>query len=155
MPKRMTEEELNRHHDGLCGISIGDGDCSCLVSWVRGLQTELDTAERTIEALEKTKNELNDEKVKANTEAQGFKDKLFNIVGIMQGSGLDEEVFAAVFSIANEIFPTAPKAAPAQRRPACGTPTRFGGDHHCTLPEAHQGDHRSVGVAWDVRWKSE
>lgn len=37
---RLTPEELARCHDGLCGVSIGDGPCSCLVHWVEALQAE-------------------------------------------------------------------------------------------------------------------
>lgn len=39
---RLTPEELARSHDGMCGVSIGDGPCSCLVHWVDGLQKEAD-----------------------------------------------------------------------------------------------------------------
>jgi hypothetical protein len=46
MKTRLTPEELARAHDGLCGVSIGDGDCSCLVRWVEGLQKDLDAAEK-------------------------------------------------------------------------------------------------------------
>ncbi len=43
MPKeRLTSEDLAKAHDGLCGVSIGDGPCSCLVQWVKGLQEEAD-----------------------------------------------------------------------------------------------------------------
>lgn len=44
MAKRMTDEELAKFHDGLCRVSIGDGECSCLVSWVKGLQKDSDEA---------------------------------------------------------------------------------------------------------------
>jgi hypothetical protein len=39
---RLTAEELAKAHDGLCGVSIGDGPCSCLVHWIEALQTEAD-----------------------------------------------------------------------------------------------------------------
>jgi len=42
MKLRLTPEELSKAHDGLCGSSIGDGPCSCLVHWIEGLQTEAD-----------------------------------------------------------------------------------------------------------------
>lgn len=42
MPERLTPEDLARAHDGLCGVSIGDGACSCLVHWVKALQEEAD-----------------------------------------------------------------------------------------------------------------
>lgn len=45
MPKRLTPEQLAKAHDGLCGISIGDGDCSCIVHWVSALQKDLDEKE--------------------------------------------------------------------------------------------------------------
>lgn len=51
MKTRLTPEELARAHDGLCGISIGDGDCSCLVHWVEGHQKDLDARERQIAEL--------------------------------------------------------------------------------------------------------
>ena len=39
---RLTPEELQRAHDGMCSVSIGDGPCSCLVHWVDALQKEVD-----------------------------------------------------------------------------------------------------------------
>lgn len=39
---RLTGEELSKAHDGLCGVSIGDGPCSCLVRLVEKLQEEAD-----------------------------------------------------------------------------------------------------------------
>ena len=39
---RLTPEDLEKSHGGLCGVSIGDGPCSCLVQWVSGLQEEAD-----------------------------------------------------------------------------------------------------------------
>lgn len=39
---RLTPEMLANYHSGLCGISIGDGPCSCLVQWVKDLQDEAD-----------------------------------------------------------------------------------------------------------------
>jgi hypothetical protein len=39
---RLTPEELAMAHSGLCGVSIGDGPCSCLVHWVEALQAEND-----------------------------------------------------------------------------------------------------------------
>lgn len=44
MPEKMrlTNEELAKAHDGLCGVSIGDGPCLCLVHWVEALQEEAD-----------------------------------------------------------------------------------------------------------------
>src|SRR5260221_172178 len=39
---RLTLEELAMAHDGLCGISIKDGPCSCLVQWFQSLQEEND-----------------------------------------------------------------------------------------------------------------
>lgn len=53
MPKRLTEEQLAAFHDGLCGLSIGDGPCSCLVQWIVGLQKDLDLAEDVIAAARK------------------------------------------------------------------------------------------------------
>jgi hypothetical protein len=42
MKLRLTPEELAKAHDGLCGVSIGDGPCSCLVHWIEALQGEAD-----------------------------------------------------------------------------------------------------------------
>jgi hypothetical protein len=39
---RLTPEELAKSHDGLCGVAIGDGPCTCLVHWVERLQKEAD-----------------------------------------------------------------------------------------------------------------
>lgn len=39
---RLTPAELLLAHGGLCGVSIGDGPCSCLVHWVEALQAEAD-----------------------------------------------------------------------------------------------------------------
>lgn len=39
---RLTPAELLSAHDGLCGVSMGDGSCSCLVHWVEALQAEAD-----------------------------------------------------------------------------------------------------------------
>ena len=39
---RLTPDELAKSHDGLCGVAIGDGPCTCLVHWVEGLQKEAD-----------------------------------------------------------------------------------------------------------------
>lgn len=41
---RLTEEELRSAHGPLCGVSMSDGPCSCLVHWVEGLQREVDDA---------------------------------------------------------------------------------------------------------------
>lgn len=62
---RLTERELDMSHDGLCGQSIGDGPCSCLVQWVKGLQKESDDAKKSLEQLlliVVQSNEYNDEK---------------------------------------------------------------------------------------------
>jgi hypothetical protein len=42
MPDRLTTEDLEKSHHGLCGVFIGDGPCSCLVHWVKALQEEAD-----------------------------------------------------------------------------------------------------------------
>jgi hypothetical protein len=47
--KRMDKEVLEKFHDCLCGVSIGDGPCSCLVSWVKGLQEEADALKASLE----------------------------------------------------------------------------------------------------------
>lgn len=39
---RLTADELAILHDGLCGVAIGDGPCTCLVKWVEELQKEAD-----------------------------------------------------------------------------------------------------------------
>lgn len=48
---RLTPEELARCHDGMCGVSIGDGPCSCLVLWVEELQKESDAKKIQIDEL--------------------------------------------------------------------------------------------------------
>ena len=51
--ERLTEEELNKFHDGLCPIAIGDGDqCRCLVHWVTALQKEADRYRRALETVQ-------------------------------------------------------------------------------------------------------
>jgi len=45
---RLTPDEM--HHDGLCGVSIGDGPCGCLVHWVVALQKEADGVSKELEA---------------------------------------------------------------------------------------------------------
>lgn len=55
MKTRLTPEDLSIHHDGLCGVSIGDGPCACLVHWVEALQKEADAAKlQATEAEEKS-----------------------------------------------------------------------------------------------------
>ncbi len=39
---RLSPEDLAKSHDGLCGVSLDDGPCSCLVHWVEALQKEAD-----------------------------------------------------------------------------------------------------------------
>lgn len=46
MAERLTPDDLAKAHDGLCGVSIGDGPCSCLVRWVEGLQQDVDKLRR-------------------------------------------------------------------------------------------------------------
>ena len=50
---RLTDEELEKCHDGLCGVSVGDGPCSCIVHWVKALQREADEAKAGFEDLRK------------------------------------------------------------------------------------------------------
>lgn len=63
MAKRLTEKQLAASHDGLCSVAIGDGDCTCLVQWVRGLQEENDQLQVKIQGSQ-------DEKAKYFTPAQ-------------------------------------------------------------------------------------
>lgn len=42
MKTRLTKKELDLAHDGMCGITLKDGPCSCLVHWVKALQGEAD-----------------------------------------------------------------------------------------------------------------
>lgn len=56
---RLTPEELSRLHDGLCGVSIGDGPCSCIVQWVVALQKEADDAKVQISELRESVSRLN------------------------------------------------------------------------------------------------
>lgn len=38
----LTDEELDKFHDGLCARALGDGRCGCLVEVVKRLQRELE-----------------------------------------------------------------------------------------------------------------
>lgn len=60
MKTRLTADELSRSHHGLCGISLRDGDCSCVVHWVEAHQKELDAKERQIADAEKCIQDLQD-----------------------------------------------------------------------------------------------
>jgi len=51
---RLTEEELAKAHDGLCPESVGDGECRCLVHWVRILQKEADEAQKKLKFIRQT-----------------------------------------------------------------------------------------------------
>jgi hypothetical protein len=44
MGTRLTQDDLAKAHHGLCGVSLRDGPCSCLVQWVEALQQEADGA---------------------------------------------------------------------------------------------------------------
>jgi hypothetical protein len=48
---RLSDEELEKCHDGLCGVTLKDGPCSCLVHWVQALQNEADQAKAVLHDL--------------------------------------------------------------------------------------------------------
>lgn len=51
MKTRLTPEELAKAHGSLCGITLGDGPCSCLVHWVEALQKEADDTNLQVSTL--------------------------------------------------------------------------------------------------------
>lgn len=50
-----------------------------------------------------------------------------------------------------EMFPSQKRVEPSL---ICDMQSRAG-DCYCTLPEGHEGDHRSVGPTWDAQWQRE
>jgi hypothetical protein len=48
---RLTDGELQIHHDGMCAVNLDgkDAPCSCLVHWVKALQSEADAARKALE----------------------------------------------------------------------------------------------------------
>lgn len=74
METRLSDEELEKHHDGLCGVTLKDGPCSCLVHWVKALQAETDEAKASLESILRLvvqSEEYNDEQC-----PQGIKDRV-------------------------------------------------------------------------------
>jgi len=46
---KHTAESLRPFHDGMCPVSIGDGECACLVREVLRLQEENEKKQATID----------------------------------------------------------------------------------------------------------
>lgn len=79
MTDQLTPEDLEKLHDGLCGVTLKDGPCSCLVHWVEGLQTEVKKLRHKVESeheVSETLKEANQKQYGEWAEAADERDKL-------------------------------------------------------------------------------
>ncbi len=79
MTDRLTPEDLDKSHGPLCGVTLKDGECSCLVHWVEGLQAEVDELRHKVESeheVSETLKEANQKQYGEWAEAADERDKL-------------------------------------------------------------------------------